>query len=53
VCIKQVALSVNRYPRSSSELHKGWCDPCPNIFFGQCETNYCHCPKWHSCLQRL
>jgi len=24
VCIKLVALSVNRYPRSSSELHKGW-----------------------------
>jgi len=24
VCIKLVALSVNRYPRSSSQWHKGW-----------------------------
>jgi len=24
VCIKLVALSVNRYPKSSSKLHKGW-----------------------------
>jgi len=24
VCIKLVALSVNRYQRSSSQLHKGW-----------------------------
>jgi len=24
VYIKLVALSVNRYPRSSSQLHKGW-----------------------------
>jgi len=24
VCIKLVTLSVNRYPRSSSQLHKGW-----------------------------
>jgi len=24
VCIKLVALSVNRHPRSSSQLHKGW-----------------------------
>jgi len=24
VCIKLVALSLNRYPRSRSPLHKGW-----------------------------
>jgi len=24
VCIKLVALSINQYPRSSSQLHKGW-----------------------------
>jgi len=34
VCIKIVALSVNRYPKSSSQLHKGWWPP-----FHWCDNN--------------